>query len=89
MRDVEPAEFPPTRFPRVDARHSRIWVRVGGVWREGLIRKWVHERTREAHRWLVWGEYRDDRPGSGWAPGWWVYDPATIRPRDEDEPPEG
>lgn len=87
MRDAEPADFPSTRYPRVEPRHPEVWIRVGGRWREGRIMKWVHERTPAVDRWLVWASWVGEQPAGEY--GWLLYDPEAIRQRDGDEPPEG
>lgn len=83
--DAQEAEFPSTRFPRIEPRQPLVWVRVAGRWREGRITKWVHDR--EHGHWVIWTSYEDRRPSS--ARAWFVYDPRTVRPRsDGDQPPQ-
>ncbi|WP_354643958.1 hypothetical protein [Kitasatospora camelliae] len=62
------------------SRDERTWrlvhIRVGGEWRSGILTVW--RRPPSSRVWVAhvrWGE--DDQ----W--GWFVFDPATIRPAPE------
>lgn len=84
MRDAERAEFPSTKFPRIEPRDPLIWVRAGGRWCGGRIITWVHEETRDVDRWLIWTFYQDEQPHTVHA--WLIYDPETVRQRTEGKP---
>jgi hypothetical protein len=84
MPDAEPADFPSTKFPRLEPRDPHVWIRIDDTWRPGRISKWVHEQTRDVDRWLVWAFYQSEWPAMDHA--WPVYDQATIRPWREGEP---
>jgi hypothetical protein len=83
VRDAEPAEFPDSRYPRVEPREPLIRVRSDGTWRAGRIVKWVHELSRG--RWLIWAAW--DAGGMSSARGWLVHDPDTIRQRRDGQAP--
>jgi len=85
MRDAEPAEFPSTKFRRIEPRDPLIWVRAGGQWREGRVITWVHEESRAVDRWLIWAFY--DGGGSHTSHAWLQYDPETIWKRTDGQPP--
>ncbi|MFI6449530.1 hypothetical protein [Kitasatospora sp. NPDC050543] len=56
-----------------------VWIRVGGAWRSGVLTVW--RRPPNSTVWVAhvrWGE------GDHW--GWFLYDPATIRPAPEPPP---
>ena len=86
MRDAQEAEFPSTKYPRLEPHQELIWIRFEGEWRRGRITKWVHDLERG--HWAIWARHDIGRPYSGYI--WLVYDPETIRQRaDNDEaPPE-
>jgi hypothetical protein len=80
--NATPARPGPNWLQRsVPPRHEKVWVRIRGTWRKGLVRCWV----REDHGWecLIEDEAFD---GSPWQ-GRYVYDSRTILPAYGDEPP--
>jgi hypothetical protein len=86
VRNAETAEFPSTKYPRVDPRHSYVWIRLDGRWRKAHIHKWVRDVQRD--RWLCWTFVDIGKPQS--VPDWYIYSPETIRERsDGDQPPNG
>jgi hypothetical protein len=76
------AQGPPWLQRSLPPRHERIWIRIAGRWRKGLVRCWVREQSRwecliEAETW----------DGSPWN-GKYEYDPRTIQPRYTSQPPD-
>ncbi|GAA2281145.1 hypothetical protein GCM10010430_79060 [Kitasatospora cystarginea] len=54
-----------------------VWIRIAGAWRSGILTVW--RRPPGSAVWVAhvrWGE--DDQREQRW--GWFLYDPATIRP---------
>lgn len=84
MRDAETAEFPSKDYPRLNPRHSHVWIQLGGQWRPARVHKWVRDLAHD--RWVCWTFVNFGQPAS--LPDWYVYDPETIRQRhDDDHPP--
>ena len=72
------------RERRTGPRHADVWVRIREQWRKGRIIEWVTEPGAPGWECVILA----DEPASGvpWQ-GRYVYDPTTIRRRDEDTPP--
>jgi hypothetical protein len=61
-----------------------VWIRIRGQWHKGRIIEWITDPGGAGWDCLI----KADEPFDGvpWQ-GRYVYDPATIRPRDGDTPP--
>ena len=72
------------RERRAGPRHAAVWIRIRGQWRKGRIIEWITDPGGVGWDCLILA----DEPFSGvpWQ-GRYIYDPATIRPRDGDTPP--
>jgi hypothetical protein len=72
------------RERRAGPRHAAVWIRIRGQWRKGRISEWITDPGQTGWDCLIMA----DEPFSGvpWQ-GRYIYEPATIRPRDEDTPP--
>jgi hypothetical protein len=77
-RDAEPAGEGIQRDRRHEPGHRYVWIRVGGVWRPGVVVAWF----REEAGWCCWVQHGhpEGRPWPMFA--MYLYDTETIIPRD-------
>lgn len=79
--DAQPAQPGPTWRERSrPPHHAAVWVRIRGIWRPGTITAWVAiPGTPGPWTCQIAAEDGDSLPWSGR----YIYDPRTIRPRNE------
>ncbi len=81
MPDAQPAGPPvSSQERRVPPRHAPVWVRIAGTWHRGLIQYWIMPASGSWEVMIT----ADEPPGGLPWQGRYIYDPATIRPRDGD-----
>jgi len=59
-------------------RWDPVWILIGEEWRIGILRCWI--RPAPGAGWLVQVEFGEPRATALFEVGFFVYDPAHIRP---------
>ena len=86
-RDAQRLPWRPVGPDAATTRTPRVWVRLGR-WLRGSIVYW--EPAPGIGAWDIWLQHDSiDHPDTDWSEHhWYRYDPETIRPRVDDEPPD-